>query len=68
MAERRGDTVIPSTEELAEVERLRSEIPCAYARAGALFREATMQQFIEADAEVGKLLTRWRELMGERTS
>ncbi|MBL8554598.1 MAG: hypothetical protein JNL41_10000 [Phenylobacterium sp.] len=65
MAERRGDVVILTDEERAELDRLREEIPAAYARAGALFREATMKEFIEADAYTGKLLRRWKELMGE---
>ena len=65
MVERLGDTVVLTDEELAEVARLREEIPLAYARAAPLFRAETMEQFREADAEVGRLLRRWRELMGE---
>lgn len=65
MSKRQGDYVEMTPEELAEVERLRVEIPASYARAADLFREATMDQFIEADRETGRLLKRWRELMGD---
>lgn len=65
MAKRTGDVVQLSDAEMAEVARLRIEIPLALAKAGDLFREATMDQFRSADAESGKLLKRWRELMGD---
>jgi hypothetical protein len=64
MPKRIGDYVALSPEEMAEVERLKVEIPAAYARAGSLFRDATMAEFAEADRQTGLLLKRWRELIG----
>lgn len=64
MAERHSDYVILSDEERVELGHLETAIPAAIARAGALFTERTMKEFIEADRESGRLIKRWKELIG----